>query len=187
MADFTLTPTALLGADVTIGANRITERADLALVSVAAPLGGDAALAGALSSGWGLEMPTPTRASLSGEMRAVQLTADQLLLVFPHSAPDAEPTVQAKLQGAGYTTDQTDAWLRVEISGPDTRAALERICPIDLGAQAFAPGAAARTVMEHMGTVIVALEPDRYLLLSASSTAGSFLHALETSLRNVTS
>ena len=51
---------------------------------------------------------------------------------------------------------------------------------------AFVEGAAARTVMEHLGVLILRTGPDAYLLLSASSSAGSFLHAVETSLVNVT-
>ena len=44
----------------------------------------------------------------------------------------------------------------------------------------------ARTVMEHMGAMIVHLSGDRFLLLSASSSAQSFLHAVELSYRYVT-
>ena len=39
--------------------------------------------------------------------------------------------------------------------------------------------------MEHLGTIIIRTEQDTFLLLSASSSAGSFLHAVETSIRNV--
>ena len=40
--------------------------------------------------------------------------------------------------------------------------------------------------MEHMGAMIVHLSGDRFLLLSASSSAQSFLHAVELSYRYVT-
>lgn len=183
MADIKLTAKPVLGVDLQIGANRITDRSDLALVSVATPLGGDAALAKALQGGWGLESPTHTHASTAGDLRAIQTTADQMLLVFPHPTPDANAVVQAKLAGTGYTTDQTDNWVMLEISGPDTGAALERLCPLD--AATMPVGASARTVMEHLGVLMVKLEADRYWLLSASSSAGSFLHAVQTSYDNV--
>lgn len=181
MADLTLTPSTFLDAPVKIGANTIRERADLALVSIATPLGGAAALANAVKQGWGLAMPTPTASSVNGDTRAIQLTADQLLLIFTQSTPNAEQVVQAKLGGAGYTTEQTDAWVCLQVTGPETRAALERVCPIDLDPLAFPEGAAARSVMEHMGAVVIRTGADAFLLLSASSTAGSFLHALERS------
>lgn len=185
MADITLTAAAILGgADIRIGANRITERDDLALVSIATPLGGDDALAAALRSGWSLDMPAPTATTTSGDTRAIRTSPDQMLLLFPHATPDAEPHVQGRLKGAGYTTDQTDAWVVLEISGPDTTAALERLCPLDL--EVFDIGTSGRTVMEHMGAMIVKTDSDRFLLMSASSSAGSFLHAVETSYAYVT-
>ena len=66
---------------------------------------------------------------------------------------------------------------------PDTLAALERLCPLDL-ARVPTRGS-GRTVMEHMGALVVRTSEDGFLLMSASSTAGSFLHALETSLHYV--
>ncbi len=183
MADIRLSAAPVLGADIAIGDNRIVERDDLALVSVATPQGGDDAIAAALQSGFGLPVPGPVQSSGQGDMRAVRTTADQMMLIFPHATPDAEPHVRQALSGAGYTTDQTDVWMVLEISGPDTLAALERLCPLDVAG--FADGAAARTVMEHMGALILRLGPDRFWLMSASSSAGSFCHAVELSYRNV--
>ena len=186
MAEITLEAAPTLGgAEITVGGNRITERADLALVSVATPMGGDDALAMALESGWSLSPPDPTLSSTAGDTRALRTAPDQILLIFPHATPDAEALVQAKLDGAGYTTDQTDAWVVLELSGPDTHAALERLCPIDLDPTVFPDGAAARTVMEHMGAIILRQGADSFLVMSANSSAGSFLHAVETSYRYV--
>lgn len=183
MADIQLTAAPVLGADIALDGNRIRERADLALVSVAVPLGGDDALAGAVRSAWGLAMPGPVQSSGSGDMRALRTTPDQIMLIFPHAAPDAARMVQGKLGGAGYVTDQTDVWVVLDIDGPQTLAALERLCPLDLSG--FGDGGSARTVMEHMGAIILRLGSDRFWLISASSSARSFLHAVETSFRNV--
>jgi sarcosine oxidase subunit gamma len=40
--------------------------------------------------------------------------------------------------------------------------------------------------MEHLGTIVLRDGTDSFLLLSAHSSAESFLHAVETSIRNVT-
>lgn len=187
MADFTLEAKAILGnVDLAIGDNRIIERDDLALVSIATPLGGDDALATALQSGWSLTVPDPTMTATAGDVRAIRTAPDQMMLIFPHDGPTANTAVQAKLNGTGYTTDQTDNWVVLEVSGPDTLVALERLCPIDLHHDKFPNGAAARTTMEHMGAIILRLDTDRFLLMSISSSAGSFLHAIETSYRYVT-
>lgn len=186
MAEFSFTLEAapiLAGADLTISDNRIIERNDLALVSVATPLGGEDAIAAALNKGWSLSVPQPTVASQNGDTHAIRIAPDQLMLVFPHNAPDANTAVQSKLDGAGYTTDQTDVWVVLEISGPDTIAALERICPLDVAE--FPVGAAGRTVTEHMGAFVLRVGDDSFWLFSASSSAQSFLHAVETSYRNV--
>ena len=187
MAEFAFTLDAapvLGGVDKTIGENRIAERHDLALVSIACPLGGDAGLEEALKSGWGLDAPSPTQSVTNGDTTLVKTAPDQMLMLFPHATPDANSHVQSKLNNAGYTTDQTHAWVVLELSGPETLAALERLCPLDLAT--FPTGGAGRTVMEHISGVVLRLGDDRFLLMSASSSAGSFLHAVETSYVYVT-
>ncbi len=185
MAEITLTPAPVLGTNLSLGGNRIVERSDLALVSVAVPQGGEPALAKAIKSVWSLDMPDPRRASQLGDTWAIWTAPDQIFLMIPHDTPDADAHVRAKLKGTGYTTDQTDGWVILDIEGPDTSAALERICPIDLDPGVFPTGASARTVMEHLGALILRLGEDRFLLMSARSSAASFLHAVETSYRNV--
>lgn len=186
------TPTSLAarpplgGHRAEIGGNRIAERADLALVSVAVPLGESDAVAAALKDGFGLAMPEPTRATSAGGHWAIRATPDQLLLLLddPDPAADAELRVAERLGGAGYVTLQTDAWVILELSGPDTGAAMERLCPLDLGA--MPEGGAGRTVMEHMGALVLRLGRGRLMLMSASSSAGSFAHAVEEAFRAVT-
>lgn len=184
MADITLTTASNLGgANITLGHNQILERADLAVVSIAMPLNGDAALAGALKTGWSLDVPSPTQSATSGETTLIRSAPDQFLMVFPHAGTDANDAVQSKLAGAGYTTLQTDAWVILDLKGPDTLAAMERLCPLDLAT--FEPGQTGRTVMEHMSAIACRIGTDQFRLMSASSSARSFLHAVETSYRYV--
>lgn len=186
MAEFAFTLTArpvLDGTDVTLGENHILERHDLAIVSVATPLGGEVALETAIERAWGLAPPTPAVSSVSGEIRAIGSASDQWLMIFSHPTSDANSRVQAALGGAGYTTDQTDAWLVLEISGPDTCAALERLCSLDCATMPI--NGNGRTMIEHMGAFVIRLGDDHFVLMSASSSARSFLHAVVTSYRYV--
>lgn len=176
---------ALGGFTLTLGENRIEERADLALVSVATPSGGETTLARAFEDNWQLSLPGASCSSVNGDLRAIRTAPDQLMLMFAHATPDAAQVISDRLQGAGYVTDQTDAWVILEISGPATLSALERICPLDLDPAGFPVDAAARTAFEHMGAMMVRLSDTRFLLLSARSSAVSFLHAVETSYRFV--
>jgi len=185
--DFTLEATPLLGGlNKDIAGNKLKERDDVAIVSIAVPQGGDDALTEALRANWGLEFPEATLSTIMGETRAIRTSPDQILLVFPHEQPNANAVIRETLNGAGYTTDQTDNWVVLEISGPDVSAAMERLSPVDLSPETFGYNASARTMMEHMGALVVRTGDDAFWLMSASSSAGSFLHAVETSFNYVT-
>ena len=186
MAETGLTAlSALGGADLRIGENRIVERAELALVSLAAPMDGAAALAAALESAYGLSVPDSRISTVAGDRRIVRTAPDQFLLIFPHPAPDATKTVEAALGGAGYVVDLSDALFIVEISGAVCRAALERLCPIDVHADRFPVGAFAQTHMAHMDATLIRHAENRFQLIVARSSARSFLHHVETAFRNV--
>ena len=177
----------LAGTDLKFGTCRVVAPADLAIVSFALPLGGEGPAKTALKSAYGVAVPDVGRSALSrdGSARLARVSSEQGFVIFTHATPDAEKTVSAAIKGRAYTTDQTDVWCGLEVSGPDCRVALERICPIDIHPDAFAVNAVARTTMEHLGTLIIRTDADTFLLLSATSSAGSFLHAVETSFHNV--
>lgn len=158
-----------------------------ALVSLALPLGEEGKATKIIESKLGISVADVGSSNYSdaGEMRLLRLGQDQVFLSFAHSGTDPVTHIAEKLDGAVYLTDQTHVWVVMEISGPKARVALERICPIDLHPDSFAVGQLARTSMEHLGTVIVRIADDSYQLMSASSSAKSLLHALETSINNV--
>lgn len=184
MADFALTALpALGGVDLQFDTCKLTESVDMALISVAVPLNGKDALSEKLKERWGLSIPGSGMTHERNGIRAIPMTQDQFLLMFTPNSAVSEASVQTELDGVAYTTLQTDAWVILELSGSGSHAALERICPIDLDVASFPPGASARTSMEHLGVCIVRLENDRFQLLSARSSAQSFLHAVETSCR----
>ena len=180
------------GIDLTIGQNRIVERADLRLVSVAVPRAGETALAAALRANWGLDMPGPRVSTVGAGCRALRTAPDQLMLILGHVGhlehagnDDPAAAVHTALGPDAYMTDQTSAWVQIEIRGPDTLRALERLCALDLAGHAFPINGAATTAMEHMRAIIVRLADDRFMMLCASSLAGSFLHSIEVSYRHV--
>ena len=188
MADFTLTSAPpLAGHDDRFGDTRLRAPGDVAIVSVALPLGQEKAAHSAIKAAYGVDLPAPGKSVLAakGGARLVRLAPDLAFVIFEHAGPDAREVVAAKLDDTAYLTDQTDVWCALELAGPMARPALERICPVDLHPDAFAVDDAARTVMEHLGSLVIRSADDTYLLLSASSSAGSFLHAIETSIENV--
>lgn len=159
---------------------------DNTLVSLALPLGAEDATIKAIKKSLGIQVPEVGQSKLakSGAMRLLRLGLDQVFISFLHTGADSEPYIAKKLNCAAYSTDQTHVWVTLEISGPNARKALERICPIDLNPGSFAVDQLARTSMEHLGAIIIRTGDHTFLLMSASSSAASFLHAVETSIIN---
>jgi len=164
----------------------LRELDDLAIVSLAIPLGAEKQAAQRLEKTYGIQFPAvgKTAVTKDAKTRFLRLGQDQLFAIFTHPTADAQKTITSQLEQSFYTTDQTDVWVALELSGENAVRALERICPVDLHPSAFENGDVARTSMEHLGTIIVRIESDHFILLSASSSAGSFLHAVETSIIN---
>ena len=187
MADLILTPeTPLGGLRHETGGVAIVEITDRAIVSVAVPLGGRERLNGALTSAYGVGLPDIGTSMRSDATVLLGLQTDLVFLVFdrPERRPDL--AVREKIGDAGHVTDQSDAWVALQVCGPKARATLERICPLDLHSGIFTEGTVARTVMEHLGVIIHRDGADSFLMLSARSSAESFARAVVTSAQNVT-
>lgn len=185
MAEIRLTArTPLGGHDETIGGCRLREVTETDIVSVAWPeaKGGDV---GNGLKALGLSMPEPTLTSAAEGARAVRTTPDQCLLLLDADGDGSIARVSKALGETAYLTRQTDNWVICEFSGAGVMDALERLCPIDLSPAVFPVGASARTVMEHMGALIIRTGDDAFWVMSASSSARSFEHALTTSMRYV--
>ena len=157
------------------------------IVSIATPLGGKDALSGAVRTAYQATLPTVGQWTGSSVDNAqfLGMASDQYFAVFDHSGSEALVVIESKLGNAGYYTDQSDSWVIIRIGGPKSRSALERICSIDLHPTVFPEGSVTRTLMEHLGTIILS-EPNNYfLLLSARSSAESFLQAIHESVENI--
>ena len=188
MSEFKLKArTALGGYHKDFGDIALCEIADQSIISIAIPSEADEDFEKNLGDAFELKMPQVGQSTTSpdGKIRLLGLQRDQLFLMSNNR--DTLPVTDiAQVTGnSGYYTDQSDSWVCLRISGPRCRDALERICPIDLDGDRFTEGATARTVMEHLGAIITRETNDTFLLLSARSSAHSFLHAVETSIHNV--
>ncbi|MGI9372359.1 MAG: sarcosine oxidase subunit gamma [Hyphomicrobiales bacterium] len=185
MSEFTLEAKPFLGGyKRDVGGVSLEEVTGLAIVSIAAPRGEETKLKATMKSAYGCVFPAPGAIAHAKDKktRFVGMSPDQVFALFDHDGADAAEIIGKKLKARGYVTLQSDNWVTLRASGTRVREALERICPVDLNPNAFAIDHAARTVMEHLGVVIMREDKDTFLLLSASSSAQSFLHAVETSL-----
>ena len=188
MSDFTLSARSPLGGvKLEFDGAAIDETTGVAIVSLATPHGGEDALADAVKSAYGTGLPAVGQSAMSktDNARFLRLAQDQTFLLFDEPAGRPLDAIAREIADAAYLSDQSDSWAMIRVSGPKSRTALERICLLDLHPSAFPEGHVARTVMEHLGVIILHEAPDTFVLMSARSSAGSFLHAVETSVRNV--
>lgn len=187
MAEFELAPRSPLGGiRQDFDGVSLSEPAGLGIAAIPVPQGGDAALADAARAAWGLELPTVGRYSIGSDgLLIIGTSPDQFFAVFPCEGSDAARLVATALGGAAWVAEQSDAWAVLDVEGPRVRAALERVCRLDLHPDVFAADMAQRTLMEHLPVVVMRLADDRFRLMSPSSSALSFLHMVEMSARNI--
>lgn len=189
MPEYQLASEPLLGGySEEFDGTKIEEVSDLAIVSIACPLGGNERLRSAVSKAWNIDPPGPGTAKASDEsgVALMFMAPDMYFALFRKGALLPVERVAGELGDAAYYTDQSDNWVALRLGGPHSARALERICPVDVSPSSFPAGSATRTAMEHMGSVVYCESDLNYLLLSASSSANSFLHAVETSVKYVT-
>ena len=173
MANFTLTANPAADVDIRSGDIRLRSVAHQPIVCVAAPQTLDTLP---------LPLPAPGKASMSDTHAALWIAPDQIFVLSFDRSAAAHGDLTQKLVGAGYIADQTDGWIVLDLSGPGSIPALERLCMVDISQDAFPVGSVARTAMEHMSAIVWRKDAQSYWLLSAKSSAESFIHAVETSL-----
>ena len=188
MADFTLIPTPpIAGPDLEQDTLQLRLRNDLALVSIATPLGGERELAEMVNAAFSAEVPVTgySSASTVDDTWLLGLQRDQIFAMFRDPGDDPVAVVSRRLGAAGYYTDQSDSWVILELSGADSLRLLERICPLDLNPSSFPGGAVARTVIEHFAVILLRTGPDTFLLLSPRSFAESFAAMIRDVCRSI--
>lgn len=174
-----LAPLTALGARAPrldrIGAVTIAENPDLALASVAQRRGHDLAAMGALP----VPLPGPgSRAEGPDGLGALWLGPGSWMIETRlRPGGDLAAWLKARLGDAGSVTDQTDAWVCFDIEAADAGALFERLCILDT--RAMDAGHGARSVIEHVGCLILCREPNRrFSVLGPRSSAGSLHHAI---------
>ena len=187
VSDFTLHPEeALQGYSKRFAKTTLTENSHLDIVSIAIPQTKHAELNQLLESKVGLSLPETGERSSNEDTTLLGLQADQCFLVSEGRREAPAAAMKTLLGNSAYLSDQTDSWVVLDIQGPDSHAALERICQIDLGADVFQANKVARTSMEHLNVIVHPID-NGFRLFSARSSANSFLHAVTESLRNISS
>jgi sarcosine oxidase, subunit gamma len=175
--DHRLTPLTPLGNAApkteNIGDITITENVTLALASLATRKGGAADVERAAKS-LNITLPGPGHAS----DHALWLAPDQWMIDAPFAThEDIVAYLKPAFKDAASLTEQTDAWVRFDLTGPDLHSVFERLCNLDT--RAMKPSHGTRTVIEHLGCYVTR-RADGFTVLGPRSSAKSLHHALIT-------
>ena len=135
-----------------------------------APWPGQAA---AVGQALGLAFPAPNAVTEGGGARLVWTGRDMAFLIGA-VAPKGL---------AAAVTDQTDAWVSLNLSGVLAGDVLARLVPLDLrGAHR---GQAFRTALNHMPLILIPEGEDTFTLLTFRSMARTAWHELEEAMVKV--
>ena len=137
----------------TIGTLTFQERDDVALTSVAARLGQEGALKSTLQSLCGVAVPEPGR-SETGEAGSLHwLGPDQYLYEEAYTTPLATVRrLASDLKGIASVTDQSDVFVRIDITGKGAVDLLQRLTVLDV--EVMQAGAFNRTAIHHVGCLL---------------------------------
>ena len=176
-----LTPLTALGGitayDETIGGIRIAEIADTCLASLAMRCGQAAGFRKAAKKALGTDLPAPCQRTGNGTRGVIWMGPDQFLVEAETGTADLAGGLAASFGVAASITDQSDAWVRFDITGKDVPAMLERLSAADT--RRMQSGAAVRTPVHHMLCVLVCR--DAYIgftIYGPRASAQSLPHAL---------
>lgn len=156
---------ALGRAPLTLGGTTLAEGA-LVQITAISPFPGDEAAVSEALNPLGLGFPAPNTAQSSGAAEIVWTGRDQAFLI----GVDAPQGLQAAV------TDQSDAWVTLRLGGPQARAVLARLVPLDL--RDAARGQAFRSGLNHMPLILIVDAPDAYRLMTFRSMAQTAWHEL---------
>lgn len=160
----------------------LTEVPDLALASVAARKGHEAACIDGLGVLLNAAPPEAGKAMFGAVYDALWMGPNQWLLGADLSvADDIAKKVKEHLTDTASVTEQTDAWVCFDLSGTGGFSVLELLCNVNL--LDFGAGNATRTSIHHLGCFVVCKDPDHTVrILGPRASAKSLHHALKTAM-----
>lgn len=171
--------------DEVISGIRITEIADTCLASLAMRRGKTAGFRKAAQKALGANLPAAGQRTGNDEQAVIWMGPDQFLVEIATSADDLAGDLAGDLAdrlGAAFgaaasITDQSDAWVRFDISGNKTVAMLERLSAADT--RQMQANAAVRTPVHHMLCLLICREAGTsFTIYGPRASAQSLHHAL---------
>jgi len=162
----------------------IRENDDLALASVAARLGREAACHAVLQTLLGA-VPGPGIAQLSEPVAGFWMGPDQWMIAAPRLTHELlADQLKALLGETASVTEQSGGWVVFDVTGRAMPDMCERLCAVPI--RKMQAGDARRSVIHQMGCFVIRLPvADHIRILGPRASAQSLHHALLTAARSV--
>jgi len=189
VSDRILAPLCALGKDVpeitTIGNITIKENPDCTIISLAERQGRATDLKKALDHVLAEGLPGPGRANLAIDISTIWTGNGQWFLTAPLPKYDNfAKEIKDMVAGTASIAEQTDGWVVFDIIGDGLIPFLERLCNIN--SKIMNNGDVTRTVIEHLGCLIICRESGRsFTIISPRSSAVSLHHTLMATAKSI--
>ncbi len=157
---------------------RLSELRGWHVVQLGVFTGGHAALATAVRTAVGFELPvSPTEATVLDAAIVFRIAADQYWVVTPD--PSLVTTLALAVPAdAGTVTPLSESRTRLVIEGPDSRTVLSRLVALDLHPGVFSIGHFAQAGVHHVGGLLYRAAADRYEFFALRTYAVSIWEVL---------
>ena len=163
---------ALSFAPLTLAETTLAEGAAMQITAIAPYPGPQAALNKALKP-LGLTFPAPGQFTEKGDARLAWSGRDQAFLIGLPAPENLSAAV----------TDQSDAWVTFSLTGPQARATLARLVPLDL--RQATKGQSYRSGLNHMPLLLMVEGPEAFTLMTYRSMARTAWHELHEALTKI--
>lgn len=166
----------------THGGVTLTENSGLALASVAARRGHEAACRRHMEALLEGDAPGPGRACLHDPEAAFWMAPDQWMVGAPYAShEDLADQLKSRFGATASITEQSDAWVCFDLSGPGVEAVMELCCNVNI--RAMVTGDATRSAIHHLGVYVLRFDPPEHLrIIGPRASAASLHHALLTAM-----
>lgn len=163
---------------------QIAECPDWAMASVATRAGSEKEIAPLAKKLFGFALPDPACSAAKTPFTALWIGPEQWMIEAPHeSHENLAAQIKNALGEAASVTEQTDGWVRFDLTGAGCHDVLERLC--NANTRAMTNGAVTRTRLEHLGCFVVCRVVDTHFsVMGPRSSAGSIHHGLVTAAKS---
>jgi sarcosine oxidase subunit gamma len=162
----------------------ISENADWALASISARLGRKKTMATAAKRLIGVDLPGVGTVAGKGDLSVFWTGPDQWMIEAPFgSHEDLATQTTAALKDTASVVEQTDGWVRFDVSGQGATDMFERLCAADT--RQMDANTVSRATIEHLGCFVICRKNRvSFSVFGPRSSAGSLHHALCTAAKS---